>query len=204
MMQNQRQEPLAGPSKYTHHQTDSTISSSHITAGAPPTPVSPHPRPAHVQAIHDFDPSLLASTSSATSNPNMYLSFTAGEIIRVHVRDATGWWDGEISAARYDEEREKKGPRRGWFPSNYVREMGWDGVRLALLLCIALLSSANVESSPSTSAVHQSPSRNRLLVPGLEINPFLSLTLVKLLLHPMSLTRRPLRLLVQRHPKGSV
>ena len=56
----------------------------------------------------------------------MYLTFKAGEIIRVHVRDATGWWDGEISTALEQEER--NGPRRGWFPSNYVKEMGWDGV----------------------------------------------------------------------------
>ncbi|KAK8866035.1 hypothetical protein IAR55_001186 [Kwoniella newhampshirensis] len=78
------------------------------------------PPPTHVQAIHDFDPSLLASTSSTPSN--LYLTFKAGEIIRVHVRDATGWWDGEISGRT----GEDQGVRRGWFPSNYVREMGWD------------------------------------------------------------------------------
>ena len=56
----------------------------------------------------------------------MYLNFKGGEIIRVHVRDASGWWDGEIGMATEVERRD--GPRRGWFPSNYVREMGWDGV----------------------------------------------------------------------------
>jgi hypothetical protein len=80
--------------------------------------------PTHVQAIHDFDPTQLASTSA--SNMNMYLAFYAGEILRVHVRDATGWWDGEIASVNDTGDPEpRKGPRRGWFPSNYVREMGW-------------------------------------------------------------------------------
>ncbi|WVQ77084.1 hypothetical protein IAR50_006767 [Cryptococcus sp. DSM 104548] len=74
--------------------------------------------PTYAQAIHDFDPSLLASTSS--SNTNLYLHFTAGELIRVHVRDPTGWWDGEIAAKTADRSR---GVRRGWFPSNYIREV---------------------------------------------------------------------------------
>jgi len=92
--------------------------------------VTPQRIPTHAQAIHDFDPSLLASTSTASSSPNMYLNFKAGEIIRVHVRDGTGWWDGEISSVVEAEKRD--GPRRGWFPSNYVREMGWDGVSLSV------------------------------------------------------------------------
>ncbi|WVW82416.1 hypothetical protein I302_104426 [Kwoniella bestiolae CBS 10118] len=103
------------PSSSSYHST-SEAGPSTQQVQSPPTPISPtNPTrlPTHVQAIHDFDPSLLASTSA--SNMNMYLSFKAGEIIRVHVRDATGWWDGEIRL------------RRGWFPSNYVREMGWDG-----------------------------------------------------------------------------
>lgn len=84
----------------------------------------------HVQAIHDFHYSLLAST--ATSNPGTYLSFQAGDVIRVHTRDPSGWWDGEISGSASEwsmdaeTERTEMGPRRGWFPSNYVREMGWD------------------------------------------------------------------------------
>ncbi|WWD09507.1 hypothetical protein V865_007631 [Kwoniella europaea PYCC6329] len=119
------------PSSSSYHSTSGAGSSSQHVQPLP-TPISPtNPArlPTHVQAIHDFDPSLLASTSS--SNVNMYLSFKAGEIIRVHVRDATGWWDGEISgSARWANEGEDntmKGLRRGWFPSNYVREMGWDG-----------------------------------------------------------------------------
>ncbi|KAK4687519.1 son of sevenless, partial [Tremellales sp. Uapishka_1] len=106
---------------------------------APPTPTSPTirvapiPQPTHVQAIHDFHPSLLASTS-ASSNAGTYLSFKAGDIIRVHTRDASGWWDGEFSGSARSvadsegsREGAERGPRRGWFPSNYVREMGWDG-----------------------------------------------------------------------------
>ncbi|ODN77887.1 hypothetical protein, variant [Cryptococcus amylolentus CBS 6039] len=73
--------------------------------------------PLYAQAIHDFDPSLLASTS--TSSTGLYLHFDAGELIRVHVRDPTGWWDGEITAKPADH----RGVRRGWFPSNYIREI---------------------------------------------------------------------------------
>lgn len=60
----------------------------------------------------------------------MYLDFKAGEIIRVHTRDASGWWDGEIGTVNVSQEVVvgRDGPRRGWFPSNYVREMGWEGV----------------------------------------------------------------------------
>nr|XP_019014811.1 uncharacterized protein I206_00897 [Kwoniella pini CBS 10737]OCF53592.1 hypothetical protein I206_00897 [Kwoniella pini CBS 10737] len=119
-------------SSSSYHSISSEAGPSTHYVRSPPTPISPHhaPRlPTHVQAIHDFDPSLLASTSA--SNSNMYLNFKSGEIIRVHVRDATGWWDGEISGtARLVHETEEhtvKGVRRGWFPSNYVREMGWDG-----------------------------------------------------------------------------
>ncbi|WWC86359.1 uncharacterized protein L201_001233 [Kwoniella dendrophila CBS 6074] len=118
------------PSSSSYHSTSEAGSSTRHVQG-PPTPMSPaNPArlPTHVQAIHDFDPSLLASTSA--SNTNMYLSFKSGEIIRVHVRDATGWWDGEISGtarmASEDGEKTVRGLRRGWFPSNYVREMGWD------------------------------------------------------------------------------
>lgn len=55
---------------------------------------------------------------------NMYLSFKAGEVIRVHGRDPSGWWDGEVA---FEEDGVRKS-RRGWFPSNYVRELEWDEV----------------------------------------------------------------------------
>jgi hypothetical protein len=80
----------------------------------------------------------LASTSAA-ANPNMYLSFKNGEVIRVHARDATGWWDGEIATSANGDgpgSEGRAGPRRGWFPSNYVREMGQDGV--SCLMCPGL------------------------------------------------------------------
>lgn len=48
----------------------------------------------------------------------MYLCFKAGEIIKVWSRDEKGWWDGEVTRGPEDMDR---GPRRGWFPSNYVR-----------------------------------------------------------------------------------
>lgn len=87
--------------------------------------IANRPPATHVQAIHDFDPTRVAS--AAASNPMMYLRFKAGDIIRVHTRDERGWWDGEVSTA--DDLR--IGPRRGWFPSNYVREMGLENVRFA-------------------------------------------------------------------------
>jgi son of sevenless-like protein len=107
---SRRSQPAAGPSTY---------------ASPVQAPASPPPRPTHVQAIHDFDHTLLASANANTSAVNLYLSFKGGEIIKVHNREGNGWWDGEISRVGEDA---KKGPRRGWFPSNYVREMGFDGV----------------------------------------------------------------------------
>jgi hypothetical protein len=57
-----------------------------------------------------------------TLTHNMYLSFRGGEVIRVHGRDPSGWWDGEISNTNAEQ------TRRGWFPSNYVREVDFDEV----------------------------------------------------------------------------
>lgn len=61
--------------------------------------------------------------SSSALAHNMYLSFNQGEVIRVHGRDRSGWWDGEIP------ERDGVHSRRGWFPSNYVRELDREEVR---------------------------------------------------------------------------
>lgn len=55
--------------------------------------------PEFVLAMHDYAP----QSGNATC-----LSFRAGQIIQVHNRDSSGWWDGELEG------------RRGWFPSNYV------------------------------------------------------------------------------------
>jgi hypothetical protein len=55
-------------------------------------------------ALHDFEPENVNSTC---------LSFKIRQIIVVHNRDPSGWWDGEILGSR---------GQRGWFPSNYVRE----------------------------------------------------------------------------------
>ena len=108
--------------------TSSTPIAAAFTAHRAPPPISPdhHDALIHVQAIHDFAPSLLASTA-ATANPGMYLSFKSGEVIRVHVRNVSGWWDGEIAASEVGASTEREGPRRGWFPSNYVREISHDG-----------------------------------------------------------------------------
>lgn len=94
---------------------------------SPKSPRSAFPaHSTHVQAIHDFNPGLLAPSPNMGSN--LYLPFFAGDILKVHVRDQTGWWDGEMASVPADGEEPRKGPRRGWFPSNYVREMGWSSV----------------------------------------------------------------------------
>lgn len=51
----------------------------------------------------------------------MYLRFKTGEVIRVWSKDEKGWWDGEITGTT--EEDKRAGPRRGWFPSNYVKDI---------------------------------------------------------------------------------
>ncbi|KAL7424779.1 Ras guanine nucleotide exchange factor bud5 [Cryptotrichosporon argae] len=79
----------------------------------PSPPTSPTP---FVQAIHDFDPTIMAASASRAHD--QYLAFRAGEVLRVHVRDPTGWWDGELTAPASE-----RRARRGWFPSNYVRDL---------------------------------------------------------------------------------
>lgn len=121
---------------------------------SPQSPRSALPAlPSHVQAIHDFDPTLLAFTSNG--NPNMYLSFSAGDILKVHVRDQTGWWDGEVASAPQPGDGDgRKGPRRGWFPSNYVRDMGWEAVSLTVITARAA-STRQVADFAATSSQEQ-------------------------------------------------
>ncbi|KAL1410412.1 Ras guanine nucleotide exchange factor bud5 [Vanrija albida] len=117
----------------THRRVSSSVSSSAggTRSRRPSTPRTPPSPPArtsslrpssHVQAIHDFDPSIMPTNQSLTHN--MYLSFRAGEIIRVHGRDPSGWWDGEVMSPRPEDDDRRI--RRGWFPSNYVREVDVD------------------------------------------------------------------------------
>lgn len=92
------------------------------TSQSPPSP--PHRSSSlrsstHVEAIHDFDPSIM--TANASLGHNKYLSLRAGELILVQGRDPTGWWSGEVTG-------EDGRPRRGWFPSNYVRELELEDV----------------------------------------------------------------------------
>ncbi|KAJ3215062.1 hypothetical protein HDU67_000842 [Dinochytrium kinnereticum] len=65
------------------------------------------PRPSNyvavVVALHDY------SSSEATC-----LSFRKGELIYVHSKDSSGWWDGTTRN------------HRGWFPSNYVEAANVD------------------------------------------------------------------------------
>lgn len=97
----------------TTHRSSTQIRPQSVQVGTE-APIGPA---THVQAIHAFDPAAVPSTSAAAAS-NMYLCFKAGEIIKVWSRDEKGWWDGEVTRG---EEDAGKGPRRGWFPSNYVR-----------------------------------------------------------------------------------
>ncbi|KAJ9102361.1 hypothetical protein QFC21_002761 [Naganishia friedmannii] len=63
-----------------------------------------------VLALYDYSP---APTSTKSY---LCLSFEAGDRIRVHSKDASGWWDGELLVG------DSVAVKRGWFPSNFVRE----------------------------------------------------------------------------------
>ncbi|KAI8331211.1 hypothetical protein BC941DRAFT_439311 [Chlamydoabsidia padenii] len=60
-----------------------------------------------VQALHDFFPA-----NAPTDNVTACLFFQRGAIIEVYNRDESGWWDGVTDGVR------------GWFPSNYVGQIG--------------------------------------------------------------------------------
>jgi son of sevenless-like protein len=66
-----------------------------------------------VVALYDFTP---AATSTKSY---LCLAFEAGDRIRVHSKDASGWWDGELLIG------DSVAVKRGWFPSNFVKE--YDG-----------------------------------------------------------------------------
>ncbi|WVQ83901.1 hypothetical protein IAT38_006045 [Cryptococcus sp. DSM 104549] len=70
------------------------------------TSSSPGTPPILVRAKFDFE----ATDRSA-------LSFSAGDVIQVYSRLESGWWDGML------------GGQRGWFPSNYVEEIGEEEAR---------------------------------------------------------------------------
>lgn len=50
-----------------------------------------------VRALHDY-----------TANESSCISFKKDDIIIVHEKDTSGWWDGTLDGSR------------GWFPSNFV------------------------------------------------------------------------------------
>lgn len=63
-----------------------------------------------VIALYDFTP------APSSTKSYLCLSFDAGDRIRVHSKDASGWWDGELLVG------DSVAVKRGWFPSNFVRE----------------------------------------------------------------------------------
>ncbi|KAG9003226.1 hypothetical protein FRB95_007270 [Tulasnella sp. JGI-2019a] len=86
--------------------------------------------PDYVIAMHDFVP----DPANATC-----LSFSAGEVIHVCNRDATGWWDGELDG------------RRGWFPSNYVST---DAAAFAAAAELAGFAVAHIANTPTQGSEH--------------------------------------------------
>lgn len=73
-----------------------------------PTYTSTHNRTASVGSPPLFE-FVKAKYDYSPDHPSG-LPFYAGQIIRVHYKDQSGWWDGEC------------GNVRGWFPSNYLLE----------------------------------------------------------------------------------
>jgi hypothetical protein len=107
----------------THADANATSPRQQTTTTTPgATSSRPREPIARAQALHDFDPALLPLHSAGTNiNLSMYLPLRAGEVVRVFVKDVKGWWDGE---AMVEGAGDKARKRRGWFPSNYVRELG--------------------------------------------------------------------------------
>ncbi|KAI8802580.1 ras guanine nucleotide exchange factor domain-containing protein [Cladochytrium replicatum] len=69
-----------------------------VSAPLPPPPLSDYID--IVEALHDY----------AAPDSSM-LSFRKRDILFVHAKDKSGWWDGSC------------GSKKGWFPSNYVRSI---------------------------------------------------------------------------------
>lgn len=77
----------------------------------------------YVRADHPF------TSDPSRSQSNVYLSFDAGDKIRIYNRDpASGWWDGELVVANGRQVAEHA-RKRGWLPSNHVSSIDPDEVR---------------------------------------------------------------------------
>jgi SH3 domain len=128
------QENFDGPFK-----SDDTINLTH-------SPRSLHTRTASVGSppLHEI---VKAKYDYVPDHPSG-LPFYAGQLIQVHYKDPSGWWDGEVANVR------------GWFPSNYLFPDSSKLVR----------ASSQVSPGHSSSALHtpsffflscQSPLRHR-------------------------------------------
>ncbi|KAI8811953.1 ras guanine nucleotide exchange factor domain-containing protein [Cladochytrium replicatum] len=76
----------------------STLGNPGLPAALPPPPTSDYVD--IVEALHDY-----------TAPEGSMLSFRKRDILFVHAKDKSGWWDGTC------------GNKKGWFPSNYVRSI---------------------------------------------------------------------------------
>jgi len=92
------QEDFTSPFK-----SDDTVTS---TLQTTQSPRSLHSRTASVGSppLHEF---VKAKYDYVPDHPSG-LPFYAGQLIQVHYKDPSGWWDGEVANVR------------GWFPSNYL------------------------------------------------------------------------------------
>ncbi|GAA95817.1 hypothetical protein E5Q_02474 [Mixia osmundae IAM 14324] len=84
-------------------------------------------QPEWVEALHAYTPSdaMLArpqdTSDGEPSAQKACLAFNPGDLIRVIHKDPSGWWDGCI--------KQERALVRGWFPSNYVREIQIESLR---------------------------------------------------------------------------
>ncbi|WWC90903.1 uncharacterized protein L201_005841 [Kwoniella dendrophila CBS 6074] len=63
------------------------------------------------------EPFLVRARFDFQATDNSALSFSAGDLIQVFARLESGWWDGMLDG------------QRGWFPSNYVEDIGEDDIQ---------------------------------------------------------------------------
>lgn len=85
------------------------------------SPRSLHTRTASVGSppLHEF---VKAKYDYVPDHPSG-LPFYAGQLIQVHYKDPSGWWDGEVANVR------------GWFPSNYLFPDSSKYVRASTQVC---------------------------------------------------------------------
>ncbi|KAH8930025.1 ras GEF [Atractiella rhizophila] len=129
----------------------------------------------YVQALYSFHPLSTPSTSAAAASAmEACLDFKVGQWIRIINRDASGWFDGEVSDRSDGEDEEyvsavkgkRKKFKRGWFPSNYVGEPIWRRVtgeeEVVEELHLVRKSTAKRQSPPPSPTLSEATRQNSL------------------------------------------